>query len=53
MNCKRIVKGIVTAVVRSLGRHYDEKAIEAVRQRRFEPGKKDGVAVPMPYDVEF
>jgi TonB family protein len=40
-------------VEHSAGKHIDEEAIEAVRQWRFEPGTKDGVAVPMPYDIEF
>ncbi len=30
----------------------DEKAIEAVRQWRFEPAKKDGQAVPVMINVE-
>ena len=42
-------------VVRSLGMGLDEKAIEAVRTWRFEPGKKDGrpVAVQMNIIVSF
>lgn len=42
-------------VVRSLGMGLDEKALEAVRTWRFEPGKKDGrpVAVQMNIIVNF
>ena len=42
-------------VVRSLGMGLDEKALEAVRTWRFEPGKKDGrpVAVQMNIIVSF
>jgi TonB family protein len=41
--------------LRSLGLGLDEKAIEAVRTWRFEPGKKDGRPVPveMEVDVDF
>lgn len=39
-------------VVRSLGMGLDEKALEAIRQWRFEPGTKDGVAVPVEVLVE-
>jgi protein TonB len=39
-------------VQRSLGMGLDEKAIEAVRQWRFEPAKKDGQAVPVMINVE-
>jgi periplasmic protein TonB len=39
-------------VQRSLGMGLDEKAIEAVRQWRFEPAKKDGHAVPVMINVE-
>jgi len=39
-------------VSRSLGMGLDEKAIEAVRQWRFEPAKKDGRPVPVAVDVE-
>lgn len=42
-------------VYRSLGMGLDEKAIEAVRQWRFEPGQKDGkpVAVQIGVEVNF
>ena len=39
-------------VVRSLGMGLDEKAIEAVRQWRFEPARKDGKPVAVAVDVE-
>ena len=39
-------------VQRSLGMGLDEKAIEAVRQWRFEPAKKDGHPVPVMINVE-
>jgi TonB family protein len=39
-------------VARSLGMGLDERAIEAVRQWRFDPAKKDGKAVPVAVDVE-
>lgn len=39
-------------VARSLGMGLDEKAIETVRHWRFEPGKKDGVPVPVVINVE-
>ena len=39
-------------VARSLGMGLDEKAVEAVRQWRFEPAKKDGRPVPVAVDVE-
>jgi periplasmic protein TonB len=39
-------------VQRSLGMGLDEKAVEAVRQWRFEPAKKDGQAVPVMINVE-
>jgi len=39
-------------VQRALGMGLDEKAIEAVRQWRFEPAKKDGQAVPVMINVE-
>ena len=39
-------------VVRSLGLGLDEKAIEAIRQWRFEPGRKDGMAVAVQVNVE-
>jgi protein TonB len=39
-------------VVRSLGMGLDEKALEAVRVWRFEPGRKDGRPVPVQIEVE-
>jgi protein TonB len=39
-------------VHRSLGMGLDEKAIEALRQWRFEPGRKDGIAVAVQVNVE-
>lgn len=39
-------------VTRSLGMGLDEKAMEAVRQWRFEPAKKDGQPVPVMINVE-
>ena len=39
-------------VVRSLGMGLDDRAMEAVRQWRFEPAKKDGKPVPVAVDVE-
>jgi TonB family protein len=39
-------------VVRSLGLGLDEKAMAAVRQWRFQPGLKDGQAVPVKATVE-
>jgi periplasmic protein TonB len=39
-------------VMRSLGLGLDEKAIEAIRQWRFEPGRKDGVPVAVQVNVE-
>ena len=40
-------------VQRSLGMGLDEKAIEAVREWRFEPGRKDGMAVAVQINVEI
>jgi protein TonB len=40
-------------VVRSLGKGLDEKAIEAPKTWRFEPGTKDGVPVATQIDVEM
>jgi TonB family protein len=40
-------------VQRSLGMGLDEKAIEAVRTWKFEPARKDGVAVPVQVAVEI
>ncbi len=39
-------------VVRALGMGLDEKALEAVKQWRFEPAKKDGVPVAVIVNVE-
>lgn len=39
-------------VVQSLGMGLDEKAIEAIRQWRFEPSRKDGIAVAVLVDIE-
>jgi TonB family protein len=39
-------------VIRNLGLGLDEKAIEAVRQWKFEPGVKDGKPVTVPVQVE-
>ncbi len=41
------------SVQRSLGMGLDEKAIEAARQWRFEPGQKDGKAVPVEVSMEI
>jgi len=30
----------------------DEKAIEAIRQWKFEPGRKDGIPVAVQVDIE-
>jgi TonB family protein len=42
-------------IARPLGMGLDEKAIEAVKQWRFDPAKKDGVpvAVRIQIDVDF
>ena len=42
-------------VLRSLGLGLDDKAVEAVRKWRFEPGKKDGqnVAVQVNVEIQF
>lgn len=37
---------------RSLGMGLDERAIEAIRQWRFEPGRKDGIPVAVMINVE-
>src|SRR5215472_9014568 len=39
-------------VVRSLGLGLDEKAIEAVKQWRFEPAQKDGKPVAVAIEIE-
>jgi TonB family protein len=39
-------------VQRSLGMGLDEKAIEAVRQWKFEPAKLNGQSVPVQINVE-
>jgi protein TonB len=39
-------------IQRSLGMGLDEKAIEAVRQWKFEPAKLNGQAVPVQINVE-
>ena len=42
-------------VVRSLDKKFglDEEAVNAMKRWRFEPGKKDGVAVPVLVSVEM
>jgi TonB family protein len=40
-------------VIRSLGMGLDEKAVEAARQWRFDPAKKDGKPVPVEVDMEI
>jgi TonB family protein len=40
------------SVLQSLGMGLDEKAIEALRHWRFEPGRKDGVPVAVQVNVE-
>ena len=39
-------------VLRALGMGLDEKAVEAARLWRFEPGQKDGKAVPVEVNME-
>jgi len=39
-------------VQQSLGMGLDEKAIEAIRQWKFEPGRKDGIPVAVQVDIE-
>jgi TonB family protein len=46
-------KPIDIKVVRSLGMGLDEKAIEAVKQWRFEPGKKDGKPVSIASQIQI
>lgn len=40
------------AVIKSLGMGLDEKAIEAIKQWRFNPGRKDGKTVPVLANIE-
>jgi TonB family protein len=40
-------------VAHGLGMGLDEKAVEAVRQWRFEPGSKDGVPVSVPVTIQM
>jgi periplasmic protein TonB len=42
----------IIRVVRSLGFGLDEKAIEALRQWKFNPAKQNGVAVPVALNIE-
>jgi TonB family protein len=42
----------IVRVVRSLGFGLDEKAIEALRQWKFQPAKQNGVAVPVALNIE-
>jgi periplasmic protein TonB len=39
-------------IQRSLGMGLDQKAIEAIRQWRFEPGRKDGIPVAVQVNIE-
>jgi TonB family protein len=39
-------------IQRTLGMGLDEKAIDAIRKWRFEPGRKNGVAVSVQVNVE-
>jgi protein TonB len=39
-------------ILQSLGMGLDEKAIEALRHWRFEPGRKDGIPVAVQVNVE-
>ena len=39
-------------IQRSLGMGLDEKAIEAIRQWRFDPSRKDGIPVAVQINVE-
>jgi TonB family protein len=45
-------KPINIKIIRPLGLGLDEKAIEAVSQWKFQPGMKDGVAVPVQAQIE-
>jgi periplasmic protein TonB len=45
-------KPLDVRVQRSLGMSLEEKAVEAVRQWRFEPARKDGHPVQVIIDVE-
>jgi len=45
-------KPLEIRVQRALGMGLDEKAVEAVRQWRFEPAKLNGRAVPVQINVE-
>jgi TonB family protein len=52
---KKMWHGGAQKVARSLGMGLDQKAIEAVRQWKFEPAMKDGrpVAVQINVEVNF
>ena len=57
----RILRALVTEsgevkhimVVQSLGYELTRRAIEAARQARFEPAKKDGIPVPVITLIEY
>ena len=40
-------------IQRSLGMGLDERAIDALGRRRFEPGRKDGIPVAVMVNVEI